>query len=509
MDPGHDNENLKGQAETTPPPDTRANTGATGAVGHADNPPTDPPGSAGTAPSPPPNKTVKALAVRGSVWALGGNLTQQFIRLASNLLLARLLLPEAFGLMAVVSVVLIGLQLFSDIGIGPSIIQHERGEDPPFFNTAWTIQIIRGFFLMIAAICIVTPLIYFIGRLMATDSPGDAQPVYTDPLLIPLICVGSLTALISGFNSTKLFTANRQMVIGRLMLLEVGVQALGVLAMASWAWYFKSVWALVGGGLVQAWLKMLFSHTLLPGENNRLHFERGAFDDLIRFGRWIFLSTAALFIAAQGDRLLLGFYISKTTLGVYTIAYFLSEALAQMIEFISRRVFLPAFSHVARDNPDRLRLNYYQVRLRLDALALPAAGGLMMLGSDVVDLLYPDEFQAAGWMLEILAIRVALACTLPAATSCLLAIGDSKSVFAGNLGKTLTLLAGIPLGWHFGGLKGVIWAIALSELGSLPIIWWRMARHGLLSPAREALAVLFVALGMGAGWLVGLLWAML
>ena len=447
--------------------------------------------------------------MRGSLWALGGDLSQQFIRLASNLLLTRLLLPEAFGLMAIVNVVLIGLQLFSDIGIGPSIIQHKRGEESAFYNTAWTIQIIRGFVLVIAALVIVSPLIHLVGRLMLTYSPGAEMPVYADPLLIPLVCVGSLTAMIGGFNSTKFFTANRRLAMGRLMIIEVGAQGLGVVAMASWAWYFQSVWALVGGGLVQAWLKMLFSHALLPGEGNRLHFEREAFHDLIRFGRWIFLSTAALFIAAQGDRLMLGAFVVKEVLGVYSIAYFLSEALAQMIDFVSRRVFMPAFSHVARDNPERLKLNYYRVRLRLDMLTLPAAGALTMLGSDVVHILYPEKFAEAGWMLQILAIRVTLACTMPAAVACLLAKGDSRSVFAGNLGKTVALLCGIPLGWHLNGFVGIVWAIALSELGSLPILWWRMARHGILRPSREALAALFVVVGVGAGYLVSQLLAWL
>lgn len=497
MDPGNTSENLKGPAETAPPPVTPTNTGDSGAVGH--------PGRADAAPgATPPRKreTVKTLAVRGSAWAIGGNLVQQGIRFASNLLLASLLLPEHFGLMAIVNVLLIGLQMFSDIGIGPSIIQNKRGEEPAFYNTAWTIQIIRGFILTFVAVLLIIPIIYLIGRLIPGDPAADATPVYSDPLLLPLIAVGSLTALISGFNSTKLFTVNRRLAMGRLTVLEVGVQLSGVAAMASWAWYYQSVWALVGGGLVTAWLKMLLSHSMFPGEKNRLHFEREAFDELIRFGRWIFLSTAALFIAAQGDRLLLGFYISKAVLGVYSIAYFLSEALAQMIGSVTRRVFLPAFSRVARENPDRMRLNYYRVRLRLDALTLPAAGLLMMLGSDIIDLLYRDEYADAGWMLEILGLRIAFACTLPTAMSCLLALGDSKSVFAGNLGKTIALLAGIPLGWHFGGIVGVVWVIALSDLGSLPILWWRMNSHGLLSLPREALALVFVALGLGVGWLI-------
>ncbi len=493
MDPGNIKEHLKGPAETTPPPDTPLTEDVSGAVGHsqtnANQPPAKDPG-------------VKTLAIRSSAWALGGNITQQGIRFASTLVLTWLLLPEAFGLMTVVNVVLTGLQLFSDIGIGPSIIQHKRGEEPAFYNTAWTIQVIRGFVLGIAAVALVVPAIYFLGGLMASKAASGTESVYSDPQLLPLICVGALSAVFSGFNSTKMFTANRRLAIGRLTMIEVCVQAMGVLAMASWAWYYQSVWALVAGSLVTSWMKMLLSHAVLPGGSNRLHFERDAFNDLIRFGRWIFLSTSALFIASQGDRLLLGIYVSKTVLGVYSRAYFLSEALAQMIAFVTRRVFLPAFSRVVRENPDRLRMNYYKVRLRLDALTLPAAGALMVLGSDIVDLIFPDDYADAGWMLQILAIRVAFACTLPTAVACLLAIGDSKSVFAGNLGKTIALLIGIPLGWHYGQMLGVIWVIALSELGSLPILWWRMHAHGLLSLPREALALLFVALGYAAGHLI-------
>ncbi len=500
MDPGNVKDNLEGPAETTPPPVTPQPAGDTGAVGKIPDTPED----LKHRPRQTPAPSVKTLAVRSSAWAISGNLTQQGIRFASNLLLTRLLLPEAFGLMTIVNVILTGLLMFSDIGIGPSIIQHKRGEDQAFYNTAWVVQIIRGFLLGLAAIVLVAPLLYLVGGLVSKNADGS-MPVFADPQLLPLICVGALSAVISGFNSTNIFTTNRRMAIGHLTVMEVTVQTTGILAMASWAWYYHSVWALVGGSLVTAWLKMLLSHAMLPGGSNRLQFEREAFDDLIRFGRWIFLSTAALFIAGQGDRLLLGIYVSKAVLGVYSIAYFLSDGLSLLIGFVTRRVFLPAFSHVARDNPDRLRQNYYKVRLRLDALTLPAAGALMVMGSDVVDLLYPDKYAEAGWMLEVLAIRVAFACTLPTAVNCLLAIGDSKSVFVGNLGKTITLLAGIPIGWHFGQMTGVVWVIAFSEMGSLPILWWRMSRHGLLSVPREALAAVFVALGIAVGMAISVL----
>ena len=59
-------------------------------------------------------------------------------------MLTRLLFPEAFGLMALIQTFMIGLAMFSDLGIGPAIIQSDRGEDPDFLNTAWVMQILRG-----------------------------------------------------------------------------------------------------------------------------------------------------------------------------------------------------------------------------------------------------------------------------------------------------------------------------------------------------------------------------
>ena len=72
--------------------------------------------------------------------------------LASNLILTRLLFPEAFGLMALGSVVLVGLQMFSDAGIGPSIAQSPRGDDPEFLDTAWTAQVLRGVILWLGTL---------------------------------------------------------------------------------------------------------------------------------------------------------------------------------------------------------------------------------------------------------------------------------------------------------------------------------------------------------------------
>ena len=80
-----------------------------------------------------------ARATRSAGLNLMGFGTGQVLRLASNLILTRLLFPEAFGVMAMVSVFLMGLAMFSDVGVGPAIMQSKRGDDRDFLNTAWTI----------------------------------------------------------------------------------------------------------------------------------------------------------------------------------------------------------------------------------------------------------------------------------------------------------------------------------------------------------------------------------
>lgn len=82
--------------------------------------------------------------LRGGSWMVIGYGGNQALRLAANLILTRLLFPEAFGLMTLVNVILVGLQMFSDFGLVPAISQNPRGDDPDFLDTAWTIQVIRG-----------------------------------------------------------------------------------------------------------------------------------------------------------------------------------------------------------------------------------------------------------------------------------------------------------------------------------------------------------------------------
>src|SRR5690606_27171143 len=109
-------------------------------------------------------RPLRERVIRGSAWASGAFGARQVIRLASNVVLAALRTPAVLGVMYVINLLLQGLQMFSDVGIGPSIIQNTRGEEPRFLHTAWTIQVVRGFMLWAAGVAMAYPLALLYGE---------------------------------------------------------------------------------------------------------------------------------------------------------------------------------------------------------------------------------------------------------------------------------------------------------------------------------------------------------
>ncbi|MDM8569611.1 oligosaccharide flippase family protein, partial [Thiotrichales bacterium HSG1] len=252
---------------------------------------------------------LKRLAIRGSVWRIIGFGISQVMRFGGNIVLTRLLSPEAFGIIGTVTAVLIGLEMFSDVGLRPNIIQSQRGEEPAFIRTAWTIQIIRGIILTIAAIIFAWPL----------------AVINNEPSLTTIVPVAGLTAIIAGFNSTWLLVYSRRMILGKLVILDLVSHSCSLITMMIWAWYYPSVWALVGGIFANRIVKVTASHTVLSGTTMKMQWEPQAAGELVRFGKWIFVSTALGFLIARLDIFVFGSIAGMGMLGIYLLAKNLSR----------------------------------------------------------------------------------------------------------------------------------------------------------------------------------------
>jgi O-antigen/teichoic acid export membrane protein len=409
---------------------------------------------------------IGARAVRGAGWATFGFVASQAIRLAFNLILTRLLFPEAFGLMALVQVFLVGLTMFSDVGLGPSIMQNKRGDEPDFLNTAWTIQVIRGALLWIGTCALALPVANF----------------YNEPMLAQLLPVAGFVLFIGGFNPTRIETANRHLSIKPVMLIDIGSQVIGAVAMVAWALATKSVWSLVVGGIVSAVARLVLAQWLLPGPFNRFRWEGPAVRELVHFGKWIFFSTAVGFIILQGDKAILGKYLSLEQLGIYNIGHFLATAPLYLAGAIINRVFIPLY----RDNPPaESAQNFRKVRWMRFALTgallamtlVIAFGGVLLVG-----VLYDPRYILAGGIVVAIACVQSIQLVGMTYDQAALAAGDSRNFFILYATRGLLQIPFFIVGVETAGLAGALAGQGLALLLLHPMVVWLARRHGVWDP---------------------------
>ncbi|NQE33691.1 oligosaccharide flippase family protein [Microcoleus asticus] len=405
----------------------------------------------------------KKLAIKGAIWTIASYGSSQIIRFGSNLILTRLLLPELFGLVGLAYVFITGINLFSDIGLGPSIIQNKRGEDPEFLNTAWTLQVIRSFFIWICLVIITQPVASF----------------YGDPRLQWLIPIIGINSLIGGFKSTATSSLERKMAVKEVVIFELGIQIVSTIVMIVWAWFDRSIWAIIAGGLTGAVMELVWSHFLIPGKSNRFAWDKEAAKEIFSYGKWIFVSTALFFLCSQADRLILGKIFTLTMLGIYGIAFTLGDMPRQVIIAISGRVIFPSISMLAELPRQELRAKILKNR---KLILIPLAVGLAIfvtLGDQLILILYRKEYWAASWMMPILALGIWHTTLHNMMGSCLLAVGKSQYPAMGNLLTFVNLCISIPLGYHLKGNLGAVIAVALGDLPTYIVTNYGLWREGL------------------------------
>lgn len=405
----------------------------------------------------------KKLAIKGAAWTIASYGSSQIIRFGSNLILTRLLLPELFGLMGLAYVFIAGINLFTDIGLGPSIIQNKRGEDPQFLNTAWTLQVIRSFFVWICLVIITQPVANF----------------YEDPRLLWLVPIIGINSLIGGFKSTSVSTLERKMSVKEVVIFELGIQIVSTTVMIVWAWFDRSIWAIVVGGFTGALMELVWSHFLIPGKSNRFAWDKEAAKEIFSYGKWIFLSTALFFLCSQADRLILGKIFTLTMLGIYGIAFTLGDMPRQVIIAISGRVIFPSISMLAELPRQELRAKILKNR---KLILIPLAIGLAIFvsfGDQLILILYRKEYEAASWMMPILALGIWHTTLHNMMASCLLGVGKSQYPAMGNLLTFVNLCISIPLGYHLKGNLGAVIAVALGDLPTYAVTNYGLWKEGL------------------------------
>ncbi|MEX2209239.1 MAG: oligosaccharide flippase family protein [Myxococcota bacterium] len=426
---------------------------------------------------PGTGQSLRARASRGTLVSLAGQGASQLLRLGGNLLLARLLFPEAFGLMAIVYLVIFALEQISNIGIGAAVMRFERGEQPEFLNTAWTLQIVRGVGLWLIALAL-TPVVADFYRL---------------PELRSILPVASLAAVLIGFSSTKLLVLYRRLDLTRLVAIEFSGQCAALLVMIAIAYTQRSVWALVLGGLANQAVVLVLSHVAIPGPRNRVAWNADDARSIYSIGKWVIASSGVSFLLAQIDIALLGRLIPAAVLGVYSMGLIIPNLLRDVAFRLSSSVLAPIVAESNRQSPAMLRERYAAARRLTLPTALLTALGAAALGPAFFAYLYDARYHDAGWICQLALLRFWFAYLQVSGCLTLLSIGHGREWAISNLVGLAGSTTGCLVGFQLGELPGLLVGMAIgTALGAaVPIL--RLQQLGIASPLPE---LRYTALGL-------------
>ncbi len=436
--------------------------------------------------------SLKKLATRGAIWTIAGFGVSGVLRFGSNLILTRFLDPYMFGLMGLVTTFYVGLHMFSDVGINVSIIQNKRGDEPNFLNTAWTIQVIRGFILWGGALLLAFPVGHF----------------WNSPDLVWLLPLVGFSSIITGFTNTALYSLNRHLALKQVTLVELTSQLFGTTIVIVCAWLSGSVWALAMGGLASALYQLLASYYLSKGKFNVFLLERSATHEILSFGSWIFVSTAMTFFAEQGDKLILSKVLGFKLFGIYGIAYALADLPRMVVIALSSKVIMPALSKIADQPRSTMRTKLNNQRKRILLVLSLGLAVMIAFGDVVITLLYKSKFYDAAWMFPILALGIWTRLLCSTNEPALFAIGKPQYTAAANLSRFICTALGIWIGYSLIGVPGAIIGVALNDLGYYVAVNYGLHREQLSGLKQDMFATglllctlaLLLALRYGLGF---------
>ena len=260
----------------------------------------------------------------------------------------------------------------------------------------------------------------------------------------------------------------------------------------------QSVWALVFGSILSSLFKVILTHAALPGVRNRFAFDPEVFWDLFHFGKYILLGTAAAFLIQQGDRAILGKFVSLSELAIYSIGWMLAAMPMTFNRVFGRRILFPLYAEKRVDEVAENRRKIARLRYLLTAVMLSISLALGLTGDWLIQQLYLPAYHLAGPVLVLVAIGGMPAIIVAAYTELLLGSGNSRSFTIVLVTNAVLQMVFLFVGVQAYGLLGAVIAPPLAMLLVYPLTVFMVRPYGAWDPRHDGLFVLCAA----AAWVL-------
>jgi O-antigen/teichoic acid export membrane protein len=318
-------------------------------------------------------------------WAASLQFVLRIFIVIRTVILARLLTPDDFGLMAIAVISIMLLDRFTQSGFESALVQKDA-DIRPYLDTAWTMQILRGV-VMAGLLAAGAPLIAgFFGA-------EEAESV---------VRVLAIAVLIKGFQNVAVVFFVKELRFDRYFRLEVSEKGTDIVVSITAAILLRNVWALVFGVLAGSVMKMVTSYVIHP-YRPRPGWVWDQVKELFGFGKWILAHNTVGYLAGELDDILVGRMLGVERLGLYRMAYNFSQAVATEIAQVMNQVAFPAYSQL-QDSIERLRRAYYGSLHLVGFIGFPLAVGTILVAPDLTVGVLGSKWEPMIAALQLLSI---------------------------------------------------------------------------------------------------------
>jgi len=369
---------------------------------------------------------------RSGFWVSIAAACTMLLALVKSMILARLLSPEVFGLMAICLMITRGLEIFSETGFGTALVQR-RSNFEEARDTAFTMMVIRGFLLTSVAL-IVAPVV---------------ARFYDNAILESIVSVISVGFLLGAFQNMNSILLQRDLDFKPLVYLEISTGVIGFLVSVALAYILQNVWALVFAQLITSGAGVIMSFLIIPGRP-RFGFNKRVASELFRYGKFITGLTVVIFITVEIDKAVIGKVLGMEALGYYTLAYTIANIPSTYISKIVSKVMFPVYSMLQGD-PVALRVELSKAIKLVAVVAIPASAGIVALAPDILRICYGEKWLPASSALSALALFGCFRALGSVNGYLYNGIGKPEVPFYSNLAKLIVIAISIyPLTKMFG-----------------------------------------------------------
>jgi len=380
----------------------------------------------------------------GLNWILSSALLGEVIRLVRSVVLARMLLPEDFGLFGMALTIAAALNALTTIGLSQTVVSYKFESDTELkahLDTAWSAELVRS--LVIA--------------LLLAVSAFPMARFYRQQELKLIIPVLALSSFISGFQNIGLTILRKQISFARIFWYELATNVIGFSLTVGLAFIMRSVWALVLGLLLTAVISTILSY-VFHSYRPRFAFEKSALRRAAHLGKFTIVIAIAAYVMNMADNVMVGRLLGTSALGNYSLAFNIASAPFSVLIAALSTVLFPAYAEITAENLDRLRRAFLKVFEIATFLLMLAAVPLFLLADQLVLVLFGKRWADAGAVLPILALIIPLRGLAQIISTVFVATNRPKQVTIGRLLEaTVFLVALYPLLTVL-GMIGAAWA---------------------------------------------------